>query len=218
MTAQSSCRPRPVVVIECQVLTISHQNSTPLACLPRGGLGAPCCCQLVLISVLLGFTTKSNAALMNIASAGKQAWCRLTPALVFAVALAALLAPETCRTASAATAWPLKVSSDGSTNYVAAAIADDGSLIAAYTPVAATLQVDLTRLAGPGTAQWFDPASGQAQGPAIPVENVGSRSFTTPGLNRDQADDWVLIITPRNVPIKQVSADLEALHAKALTP
>jgi hypothetical protein len=87
--------------------------------------------------------------------------------------------------------------SDGSTNYVTAAVADDGSLIAAYTPAAATLQVDLTRLSSPGTVQWFDPASGQAQGPAIPVENAGSRSFATPGLNRDQANDWVLILKTR---------------------
>jgi hypothetical protein len=88
--------------------------------------------------------------------------------------------------------------SDGSTNYVAVAVANDGSLIAAYTPVAATLQVDLTRLSASGTAQWFDPASGQAQGTAIPVENVGSRPFTTPGLNRDQEADWVLIVKTSN--------------------
>jgi hypothetical protein len=87
--------------------------------------------------------------------------------------------------------------SDGSTNYVATAVASDGSLIAAYTPVAATLEVALTRLSASGAAQWFDPVSGQAQGPAIPVDNVGSKPFTTPGLNRGQATDWVLIIKTR---------------------
>jgi hypothetical protein len=88
--------------------------------------------------------------------------------------------------------------SDGSTNYVAAAVADDRSLIAAYTPVAATLRVDLTKLSASGTAQWFDPSSGQAQGPAIPIDNAGSKPLVTPGLNRDQATDWVLIIKTRN--------------------
>ena len=88
--------------------------------------------------------------------------------------------------------------SDGSTNYIATAVAYDGSLIAAYTPEAATLLVDLTRLSASGSAQWFDPASGQAQQPAIPVDNVGSKVFRTPGLNRDQQTDWVLIVKTRN--------------------
>jgi hypothetical protein len=88
--------------------------------------------------------------------------------------------------------------SDGSTNYVATSVADSGSLIAAYTPVTAALQVDLTRLSSAGTAQWFDPASGQAEGAPMPVENVGSRTFPTPGLNRDEANDWVLIIRTKN--------------------
>jgi hypothetical protein len=88
--------------------------------------------------------------------------------------------------------------SDGSTNYVATSVADDASLIAAYTPVTATLQVDLTKLSGPGAAQWFDPASGQAQGLLMPVENAGSKIFTTPGLNHDEASDWVIIIRAKS--------------------
>ena len=83
---------------------------------------------------------------------------------------------------------------DGSTNYAAAAVASDGSLIVSYTPTTATLEVDLTRLSASGTAQWFDPASGQAQGPVAPVDNVGSKPFSTPGLNCDQATDWVLVV------------------------
>ena len=85
----------------------------------------------------------------------------------------------------------------GGTNYVAAGIASDGSLIAAYTPVASTLRVDLAKLAAPGTAQWFDPASGNPEGAAVPVENHGLRSFTSPGQNSDHETDWVLIVNAR---------------------
>ncbi len=28
----------------------------------------------------------------------------------------------------------------------------------------------------------------------MPVENVGSKTFTTPGLNHDEAKDWIMII------------------------
>jgi len=83
---------------------------------------------------------------------------------------------------------------DGSTNYVTAAASKNRSLIIAYTPAATTLNVDLKRLAGPGMAQWIDPTSAQAHGPAIPVENTGTGVFTTPGLNADHAPDWVLIL------------------------
>ncbi len=88
--------------------------------------------------------------------------------------------------------------SEGSTNYVATSVANDGSLIAAYSPATTTLRVDLTKLSGPGAAQWFDPASGQAQGPPMPIEPVGSTNFTTPGVNSDGAADWVLILKTKS--------------------
>ncbi len=90
--------------------------------------------------------------------------------------------------------------SDLASNHVAAAVAHDGTLIVAYTPIAATLRVALTKLSAPGTAQWFDPASSEAAGPEIPVEAHGTRDLTTPGANSDQATDWVLIIRPRPSP------------------
>lgn len=68
---------------------------------------------------------------------------------------------------------------DSSTNHVTAAVANNRSLIVAYTPAATTLNVDLKRLAGPGMAQWIDPASSQARGPAVSVENTGTGLFTT---------------------------------------
>jgi len=82
----------------------------------------------------------------------------------------------------------------GSTDYAAAAVASNGSLIVAYTPVAAKLQIDLSKLVAPGTAQWADPASGKAFGTAVSVANTNSGLFTTPGKNSDNENDWVLIV------------------------
>jgi hypothetical protein len=55
---------------------------------------------------------KPNIALQNHASAFNQARRRLTRAFGFAMALAVSIVTETCQTARASTAWPLKVSSD----------------------------------------------------------------------------------------------------------
>lgn len=82
----------------------------------------------------------------------------------------------------------------GNTNYVTAGRASDGSLIVAYTPQAGTLTVNLTRLSGAASAQWYDPASGNAVGGPTTVSNSGSQSFNTPGNNAGGNQDWVLII------------------------
>jgi hypothetical protein len=82
----------------------------------------------------------------------------------------------------------------GSTNYATAGRASDGSLIVAYAPQATTFSVNLTKLSGAATAQWYDPANGNAVGSAVSVSNTGSQNFATPGNNSGGGQDWVLVI------------------------
>lgn len=77
----------------------------------------------------------------------------------------------------------------GGTNYATAARASDGSLIVAYIPQGGSLTVNLAKLSGVGTAQWYDPTTGNASGAANTVSNSGSQTFNTPGNS-----DFVLVI------------------------
>ena len=81
-------------------------------------------------------------------------------------------------------------------DYVTTARVPDGSLVMAYFPVPHDLVVDMTRLAGPAKASWYDPTSGASTSdPASPVPNVGTHVFTPPaGTHSDGASDWVLVL------------------------
>jgi len=80
-------------------------------------------------------------------------------------------------------------------NYVTTARSGDGSLVLAYTPASTTLTVDMTKLGGPVTARWFDPASGTYRAiSGSPFSNAGTRDFATPGNNSDGDSDWVLVL------------------------
>lgn len=82
----------------------------------------------------------------------------------------------------------------GGDDYATAGRADDGTLIVAYAPSARTFQIDMSKLSGAGTAQWYDPTTGNASGSPQPVSNAGSQSFATPGNNAGGNSDWVLVI------------------------
>ena len=82
----------------------------------------------------------------------------------------------------------------GGSDYVTAGRADDGSLIVAFAPNTTTLQVDMSKLGGAGTATWYDPASGAASGSPQSVTASGTQSFATPGNNSVGDPDWVLVI------------------------
>jgi Protein of unknown function (DUF4038)/Concanavalin A-like lectin/glucanases superfamily/Putative collagen-binding domain of a collagenase/Fibronectin type III domain len=85
----------------------------------------------------------------------------------------------------------------GDWDYATAAKTPDGSLAVAYIPTARTVTVDLSTMAGPVTARWYDPADGTYSDIAgSPFPNQGSQDFTTPGPNADGAgnDDWVLVL------------------------
>ncbi|HEX2804916.1 MAG TPA: DUF4038 domain-containing protein [Kineosporiaceae bacterium] len=86
----------------------------------------------------------------------------------------------------------------GDADYAPAERADDGSLMVAYAPGERKFNVDLSRLSGPATAQWYDPTTGNASGSPEHVTNSGTQSFATPGTNAAGDDDWVLVISTAN--------------------
>jgi hypothetical protein len=80
-------------------------------------------------------------------------------------------------------------------DYVAAGLADDGSLAMAYIPAGGTVQVVMRRFRGPVTTEWFDPASGQYKPiEGSPFSNEGNRRFAPPGKNAAGEPDWVLVL------------------------
>ncbi|MDB5357259.1 MAG: hypothetical protein JWN24_3712 [Phycisphaerales bacterium] len=85
----------------------------------------------------------------------------------------------------------------GDFSYASAGRAPDGKLAIVYVPDKRTITVDLSKLAGPVTARWYDPANGKFQEIAgLPLANAGARAFATPGNNADGEgnDDWVLVL------------------------
>jgi len=88
-------------------------------------------------------------------------------------------------------------SSISSNDYAAVAATPDGRLVMAYIPSARTFTIDMTKLSAPTTARWFDPTSGAYSSAASStLQNVGTRSFTSPGLNAEggSSSDWVLLL------------------------
>jgi hypothetical protein len=83
-------------------------------------------------------------------------------------------------------------------DYVTAARTPDGTLVLAYLPSRRTVKVDMTKLAGPATARWYDPSRGTyTPVTGSPLPNSGERSFTPPGNNADGDGDWVLLLETR---------------------
>jgi Protein of unknown function (DUF4038)/Putative collagen-binding domain of a collagenase len=70
----------------------------------------------------------------------------------------------------------------------------DGSLAIAYLPTIRTISVDMSKLAGPVKARWYDPTSGEyVDVEGSPLASSGHRRFRSPGRNRSGAGDWVLV-------------------------
>lgn len=87
----------------------------------------------------------------------------------------------------------------GSADYVSVARAGDGSFAMAYIPSTGTgtrtLTVDMGKLSGNVTTQWYNPTSGAYSTiSGSPFPNSGSRNFTTPGDNGTGTNDWVLVL------------------------
>jgi hypothetical protein len=83
-----------------------------------------------------------------------------------------------------------------SDNYVTTAGTPDGSLVVAYLPASTTITVNMSKLGGAVTAQWYDPTNGTyASVNGSPFSNTGTQNFTSPGNNSAGDPDWVLILT-----------------------
>lgn len=86
----------------------------------------------------------------------------------------------------------------GKFDYVSAARTPDGKLVMAYLPQGQAVTVDMSKLAAPSRARWYDPASGHFQTiPGSPLPNAGSARFHPPGKNADGDPDWVLVLETR---------------------
>jgi hypothetical protein len=82
-----------------------------------------------------------------------------------------------------------------SNDYLTAARTADGSLVVIYTPIIRQFTVDMSQLAGPAAAHWFDPAGGTYLPiGGSPLTNSGSVNFTPPGNNNDGDGGWVLVL------------------------
>jgi chitodextrinase len=81
-------------------------------------------------------------------------------------------------------------------SYVTAALTPDGTLAMAYIPNGQTITVNMAKMSGAVTAQWFDPSNGTYSSiSGSPFANVGSAQLTPPGNNNDGDTDWVLVLT-----------------------
>jgi len=82
-----------------------------------------------------------------------------------------------------------------SSNYATTARTPDGKLVMTYVPTSRTITVDMSKLAGPTTARWYDPSNGTFRSIAgSPLPNSGSSQFTSPGNNAAGNGDWVLVL------------------------
>jgi Protein of unknown function (DUF4038)/Putative collagen-binding domain of a collagenase len=80
-------------------------------------------------------------------------------------------------------------------DYVTAGRTPDGTLVMAYMPTFRPITVDMTKLAGPATAQWYDPSCGKYSAiEGSPFANSDKHIFIPPRHNADGDDDWVLIL------------------------
>ena len=81
-------------------------------------------------------------------------------------------------------------------DYATAAVTPDGGFGAVYVPTARQVTVDLDKLSGTVTAQWFDPTNNTfraaAGSPFAP--SSGAQHFTTPGANAEGNGDWLLVL------------------------
>jgi Protein of unknown function (DUF4038)/Putative collagen-binding domain of a collagenase len=82
-----------------------------------------------------------------------------------------------------------------SSDYMTTAYLADGSLVITYAPTVRPFTVQLTKLSGPVTAQWFDPTNGTyTTVPGSPFPNTQSQTFTPPGNNSAGDPDWILLL------------------------
>lgn len=78
-------------------------------------------------------------------------------------------------------------------DYATAAATADGTLVVAYLPTPRAVTVNLSRLAGPSTARWYDPTSGAYTTISSSV-SPGTYTWTPASRNGAGDPDWVLVV------------------------
>jgi hypothetical protein len=81
-------------------------------------------------------------------------------------------------------------------DYATVARAADRSWAIVYVPTERRLTLDLSRMAGPSTVAWVDPAAA-GRPPVTAVIDPAGR-VSTPGPNSDGGRDWLLLVTARH--------------------
>jgi hypothetical protein len=83
-----------------------------------------------------------------------------------------------------------------STNtFALAARASDGSCAIIYLPSPRTVTIDMSKLAGPVVARWYDPTSGSySEVEGSPLANAGLRQLSPRAANSAGDRDWVLVL------------------------
>jgi hypothetical protein len=98
----------------------------------------------------------------------------------------------------------------GGMDWVTAAVTSTGRHLMAYIPptgsqflvslptvggwASRTIGIDMTAMAGPTAARWWDPSNGASTLIGVGLPNTGTRSFTSPGRNAGGQNDWVLVL------------------------
>ena len=79
--------------------------------------------------------------------------------------------------------------------YTTAARTADGNLVMVYMPSMRTITIDMSKLASPAIARWYDPTNGEyVNVDGSPYTNLGYIQFTPPGRNSSGDTDWVLVM------------------------
>jgi hypothetical protein len=83
-------------------------------------------------------------------------------------------------------------------NCVTSAVTPDGKFGLVYIPISQAVTVDMTKMGGSVTAQWFDPTNGTyATVSGSPFPNTGTHVFTPSATNSSGDSDWVLVLAAK---------------------
>jgi hypothetical protein len=82
----------------------------------------------------------------------------------------------------------------GNWDHASLAWSHDGKLALVYLPTVREIELDLTKLARPLRARWYDPTSGKSSTATDVVAAVKSQTFKPPGVNAAGDTDWVLLL------------------------
>jgi hypothetical protein len=64
-----------------------------------------------------------------------------------------------------------------------------------YLPSVRSIAVDMSKLAGPATARWYDPTNESYSAVSgSPIANANRHQFRPPGSNAAGDGDWVLVL------------------------